>query len=65
MNNIVFLSFNVADCKVNFDKVGREPWSGGYGRRVMFQRSWVQIPALYAGLTLFTYICWKNAKMFV
>ena len=36
--------------------VGWEPWSCGYGRRLMFQRSWVRIPALYTGWTFFTYI---------
>ena len=34
-------------------KKGREPWSSGYGRRLMFVRSWVQIPALYTGGTFF------------
>ena len=29
---------------------GREPWSSGYGRRLMFQRSWVQILAPYINL---------------
>ena len=27
--------------------LGRETWSSGYGRRLMFRRSWVCIPALY------------------
>ena len=31
--------------------VGWEPWSSGYGRWLMFQRSWVQIPAPYTGWT--------------
>ena len=35
--------------------IGREPWSSGQGRRLMFQRSWVRIP-----LYFFTYICCKN-----
>ena len=26
----------------------------------MFQRTWIQIPALYTGWTFFTYICCKN-----
>ena len=26
---------------------GREPWSSGYGRRFMFHRLWVRIPAPY------------------
>ena len=34
-----------------------EPWSSGYGRRLMFQRLWVQIPAPYNG---FTFICCIN-----
>ena len=39
---------------------GREPWSSGYGRRLMFRRSWVQIPALFTGWTFFTYFCCKK-----
>ena len=35
---------------------GREPWSSGYERRLMFQRSWVQIPELYTGWTFFRFI---------
>ena len=40
----------------------REPWSSGYERRLMFQRSWVQILAPYVGWTwhFFTLICCKN-----
>ena len=30
---------------------GREPWSSGYGRLLVFKRSWVQIPAPYTGRT--------------
>ena len=29
----------------------QEPWSSGYGRRLVFQRSSVRIPALYTGWT--------------
>ena len=29
--------------------LGREPWSSGYGRRLMFERLWVRIPAPYTG----------------
>ena len=36
--------------KTNLD-IGREPWSSGYGRRLMFQRLGVQIPAPYTGWT--------------
>ena len=43
---------------------GREPWSNGYGRRLMFQRSWVRIPgAVYwMDMTFFTLICCKNCS---
>ena len=30
---------------------GRQPWSSGYGRRLLFKRLWVWIPALYTGCT--------------
>ena len=47
---------------------GREPWSSGYGRQLIFKRSWVGITAPYTGLTFFTltsllqfhFICSKN-----
>ena len=41
-----------------------EPWSRGYGRRLMFLRLWVWIPALYTGWTFFTFICCKNLLCF-
>ena len=34
-------------------KLGREPWSSGYGRRLVFQRSCVRIPALFTRWTYF------------
>ena len=34
-------------------KVGREPWSSGYGRRHMFRRLWVWIPSMYNGWAWF------------
>ena len=37
----------------------REPWSRGYGRRLMSWKSWVQIPALCTVWTFFRYICCK------
>ena len=42
--------------------VGREPWSRGYGRWLMFRRSWVQIPVLHTGWTwiFFILICCKK-----
>ena len=35
-------------------------WSSGYGRQLMFERSWVQNPAPYTGWTFFTLIHCKN-----
>ena len=37
-------------------ELGWEPWSSGYERRRLFQRSWVWIPALYTGWTFFTHL---------
>ena len=34
----------------------KEPWSSGYGRRLVFQRMGVQILASYNGWTFFTYL---------
>ena len=45
------------------DTKGREPWSCGYGRRLMFWRLWVQIPAPYTGWKNFTYNCCKNCNV--
>ena len=42
--------------------MGVEPWPSGYGKRLMFQRLWVRILALYTGWTFFTYICCKNCN---
>ena len=39
-----------------FKKNWRESWSSGSGRRLMFQRLWVRIPAPYTGWTFFTYL---------
>ena len=46
----------------NWGAWGQEPWSSGYGRRLMFWRSCVQIPVPYTGWTwhFFTLICCKN-----
>ena len=44
---------------------GREPWSGGYGRRLVFQRLCVQIKAPYTGWTFFSYICCKNCDVYL
>ena len=39
----------------------REPWSSGYGRRLMSKRLWNRIPAMDTGWTFFTYIVVKEA----
>ena len=39
--------------KVDVGLYEREPWSSGYRRRLMFQRSWVRILAPYTGWTFF------------
>ena len=46
----------------NLQTGGREPWSSGYGKRLTFQRMWVQILALHTAWTFFTYICCKNCN---
>ena len=33
----------------NSANLGREPWSSGYGRRLVYRKSWVRIPALHTG----------------
>ena len=44
--------------------IEQEPWSSGYGRRLMFPRSGVQIPALYTGWTFSHIFIVKIALMF-
>ena len=43
--------------------LGWEPRSSGYGRRLVFQRSWVRIPAPYTGWIFFTFICCKKCNI--
>ena len=50
-------------CLVKNKTQGWEPWSSGYGTRLMFQRSWVRILALYTGRKFFTFICYKNCNV--
>ena len=51
----------VARCQLkNGTIAGREPWSSGYGRRLVFKMSWVQIPAWDSGWTFFILICCQN-----
>ena len=51
--NCCTLQGNKIPLLVKITNVGREPWSSGYGRRLMFQRSWVQILAPNTGWTFF------------
>ena len=44
-----------ASCYGLDNKSMQEPWFNGYGRRLMFRRAWVQIPAPYTGGTFFTF----------
>ena len=46
----------------NIKSIGREPWSSGYGKRLMFQKSFIWILAQYTGWTFFTNICCKNCN---
>ena len=39
--------------------ITRETWSSGYGRRLMFRRLWLQIPAPYTGWALFHFFVVK------
>ena len=40
------------------------PWSRGYGRRLMFERSWVPGTVCWMDMTFFTLICCKNYNDF-
>ena len=53
--NVIDLATNnrIRICLKTRVHFGREPWSSGYGWRLMFERSWVRIPALYTGRTYF------------
>ena len=41
---------------------GLEPWSSGYGRRLVFWRLWVQIPAPDIWWNFFHIFVWKDEK---
>ena len=60
---LVFPSFLSRRCSLQQINIGREPWSSGYGRGLIFWRSWVRIPAPYTGCTFFRYICCKNCNV--
>ena len=47
-------------CSQKHKDTGREPWSSGNGRRLMFERSWVRIPAPFTWWTFFTFIWCTN-----
>ena len=49
---------------INSSTFGREPWSSGYGSRLVFYRLWVWIPAPYTGWT-FSHLFVVNILVFV
>ena len=53
IKNIAFLKTKCSHFSTIFKNsvFAREPWSSGYGRRLMFWRSWVRIQAPYTRLT--------------
>ena len=59
---VYYIKYCLKITKVNNERVGRKPWSSGYGRRLMFWRSWIWIPVPYTGWTwhFSTLICCKN-----
>ena len=61
-NSLTFYAYVKCMFKESF---GRKPWSSGYGRRLIFWRLWVWIPAPYSGWTFFTFIWCKIVLMFV
>ena len=44
-HGLIGLYLTISSPPLTIKKGGREPWSIGYGRRLMFWRSWVRIPA--------------------
>ena len=60
-----FCLFLLKSCSLFFAAVkvkdlGLEPWSSGYRRRLMWLRSWVQIPAPELDGDFFKLVCCKN-----
>ena len=57
-------NFNKPLTVISTCKGGREPWSGGYGRRLMSRWLWVRIQAPYTGWIFFTFtiamFVWKD-----
>ena len=49
----LYVLINSWVCRVKVCQIGREPWSSGYGRRLMFRRLWVRIPVPYTRWTFF------------
>ena len=65
-----FKSMSLASCEHKCSSFkqsyyGREPWSTSYGRRLVFQKLWVQIPAHYAGWTFSHFVVVVRIGMFV
>ena len=51
--------------RVTLPTTNLDPWSSGYGWRLRFERSCVQIPAPYTGSLFFTLIYSKNCIVFL
>ena len=58
-HGLIGLYLTISSSPLKIKKGGREPWSIGYGRRLMFWRSWVRIPAPFTGWIFFTFVCCK------
>ena len=59
------LLFNVPKLHQMFLEEMGQPWSSDYGWRLMFQRSWVRIPAQYTVWTFLHVFVVKIVMMFV
>ena len=56
----------LTEIMLDVSKIGQEPWSGGYGRLLMFERSWFQILPLNTGCTwLFLHLFVVKIVLFV
>ena len=56
--------FNLKCSRYKNIHFGWEPWTCGYGRRLMIKRSWVRITATHTRWIIFTFICWKIVWLF-
>ena len=65
ISEIYLVTINcIEKTKIKKKTPGREPWSSGYGWRLMFDRSWVQIQPHIMDGHFFALICCKNCIVF-